>query len=111
MYIFCITDAIGDFQNLEAEESGSQSVIWETLTHNMQELRHMLSLETKFRVKTRLLAKVSTVRKVSIFGTNQFMQEAGKIPENTEAPPRKKMSIIHHDTEPQIHQGRTTTND
>jgi hypothetical protein len=34
---------------------------WEVLRKNLQELKDMLSLDTKFRVKTRLLSKVSFV--------------------------------------------------
>lgn len=37
------------------------SIVWQLLSKNMQSLKDMLGLETKFRMKSRFLAKVSFV--------------------------------------------------
>ena len=60
----CFLDGIKNFQSLGEEEDedfkGNENV-WHVLSQNMSELKELLSLETKFRVKHRLFAKVSLV--------------------------------------------------
>ena len=60
----CFSDGIKNFQSLGEEEDedfkGNENV-WHVLSQNMSELKELLSLETKFRVKHRLFAKVSLV--------------------------------------------------
>ena len=57
-----LTDTIGDFRRLDSpDENTYESRTWKILRENMQELKDLLSLETKFRVKHRLFQKVSFV--------------------------------------------------
>ena len=54
-----IADSIRDIQRLESGDNKPGENTWKILNENMQDLKDMLSAETKFRVKTRLLAKGS----------------------------------------------------
>ena len=57
--IYSISDSIRDIQRLESGDNKPGENTWKILNENMQDLKDMLSAETKFRVKTRLLAKGS----------------------------------------------------
>ena len=57
--IYSIADSIRDIQRLESGDNKPGENTWKILNENMQDLKDMLSAETKFRVKTRLLAKGS----------------------------------------------------
>ena len=57
--LYSIADSIRDIQRLESGNNKPGENTWKILNENMQDLKDMLSAETKFRVKTRLLAKGS----------------------------------------------------
>ena len=77
------SDGIKNFQSLGEEEDedfkGNENV-WQVLSQNMSELKELLSLETKFRVKHRLFAKVSLVMQ------NPGIFHAPQTPENKRHP-------------------------
>ena len=81
---------------MEAASGTSDSLIWQVLSKNMQELKEMLSLETQFRVKTRLLAKVSfaMANHPAVLGNDQQAAQT----------PGKKISFMNNEPVQQQHQ-------